>query len=63
MKILDNPDGENMICVLPNGDTVEVTSISLSGSKATSNQDPSHIKDVVESLPASILKGSQNCMK
>jgi len=58
MKILDNPDEENMICVLPNGVTVEVTSVSLSGNKVTSHQDPNHIAEVVKSLPPAMLKSN-----
>lgn len=55
MKILNNPEESTMICELPNGVTVEVMQISLSGNKFEADQDVDEVVNVVKSLPKSIL--------
>ena len=55
MKILDNPEENSMICVLPNGVTVEVTQVSLSGAKIESKRDVEEVLTVVKNLPNSML--------
>ena len=59
MKILNNPEENTMICVLPNGVTVEIMQVSLSGNNFEADQDVNEVMNVVRNLPSSMLQGSQ----
>ena len=60
MKILNNPEENSMICVLPNGVTVEVMQVSLSGTQINAEQNVDEVLNVMKSLPNSMLSGSQH---
>ena len=60
MKILNNPEENSMICVLPNGVTVEVMQVSLSGTQINADQNVDEVLNVMKSLPNSMLSGSQH---
>ena len=60
MKILNNPEENSMICVLPNGVTVEVMQVSLTGTQINADQNVDEVLNVMKSLPNSMLSGSQH---
>lgn len=55
MKILSNPENGTMICVLPNGVTVEVTQVNLYGNKSNTEQNVEDVMHIVSKLPSSML--------
>ncbi|GAA6136319.1 hypothetical protein NBRC116583_00660 [Arenicella sp. 4NH20-0111] len=55
MKILSNPEAGTMICVLPNGVTVEVSQVNLYGTKSDTEQSVEDVMHVVSKLPSVIL--------
>ncbi len=62
MKILSNPESDSMICVLPNGVTVEVTLVSMRGTKTSSEQSVDEVMSVVKRLPHTMLSNKQSVL-
>lgn len=62
MKILNNPENDCMIAVLPNGVTVEVTVVNMVGAKASTEQDVERVMHAVKRLPSAMLSNKGSCL-